>query len=395
VLASGGGGSYQVAREIVEAGVDDDARIELIGVDELVGREREWLAVSANMGAPDALFKTANPRAPTHAFEAMSAEAGLLRTLGGWFADFPESGFSYVLPVEVGAINSASPLAVAAQLGRHRPEPLPVIDADGAGRSIPTLDLTVFTGNVSVFPAVVASESLQPGGGAEAVRYNSAVINTADEEAAEQAIIGTVTSAPFGGIAGLSIYPMPVGHLLTQVHPVAGTLSLALAIGRDLEASRGVERAQRVAHTIQALSGRVAEVIWHGWVIEIEQAEGGVDVGRIVLDDASGSSTRFTIYNENENVYAMRSDQAHPCVIGPDSVCYVTAGDDPVAIDNSDLNRLYRESPNTRLELFILGVQAAPQMRSARLLKNFARVCQQLGYGGRYIPWEPGNCSRD
>lgn len=390
VLASGGGGSYQVACEIIEQGIPDDARVTLVGLDELSSQPAGWLVASANMGAPDALFKTANPHAPAHAIQAMEATLQGMCAAIPRFAQFPERGFSWVLPIEVGAINTASPLTVAAQLGPSRAGGLPIIDADAAGRSIPTLSLTVFAANgIAISPAVVASEGLHPGAWRCATkRYNSGVIWVDDEMAAEDAIIGLVDTTPFGGIAGLAIYPMTALELLDRTPPVAETLSLALEIGQVLESCRGVERAERVAFCIRQ-AGRASEVIWHGRVREVVQAEGGVDVGRIVLEDATGSDVLFTIYNENENVYAMRGDQDTPCVLGPDSICYVTAGDAPLAIDNSDLNRLYEKAPDTRLELFVLAVQTASEMRNPVIIDNFAAVNRSLGYGGAYRPWSP------
>ncbi|WP_097459377.1 DUF917 domain-containing protein [Mangrovitalea sediminis] len=389
VLASGGGGSYQVAQKIIEEGVLDQDHVKVVDLDEIAKEPGAWLAASANMGAPDALFKTTNPRAPTHAYQAMEQQLLQLKAFNPRFAGFPESGFSWVLPIEVGAINSASPLTVAAQLGRSRPG-FAVVDADGAGRSIPTLSLTVFAANgMPVSPAVVASESLNPSEqDLAAIRYNSGTIWVDDEVAAEDAIVGLVMSSPFGGIAGMSMYPFMAGDLLTRTPPVPGTLSLALRIGRLLESLTGRERAEAVADCIRQ-EGRASAVIWHGRVTKVVQSEGGVDVGRIELDDASGSGVTFTIYNENENVYAMRSDSAVPVVLGPDSISYVTAGRDPLAIDNSDMNRLYREHPDTRLELFVLAIQAAPEMRNPVIIENFASVNRSLGYGGAYHPWPP------
>lgn len=388
VLASGGGGSFQVACEIIDQGIGADDRVRVVSLAELAQHPDGWLATSANMGAPDALFKTTNPHAPANAFRAMETELRMLRGMDPRFSHFPPQGFSWVLPIEVGAINSASPLTVAAQFSRGRERELAVIDADGAGRSIPTLSLTVFAANaIHAHPAVVASEGVHtPASGEDLPGYNMGVIRVNNETAAEEAIIGLVMSAPFAGIAGMSMYPLTASGLLQRTPPVGGTLSLALAIGRVLESCDGAERAARVVACIRN-AGRASAVIWHGRVCEVVQAEGGVDVGRIVLDNADGSGTRLTIYNENENVFAIRSDQDTPCVMGPDSICYVTAGNAPRAIDNSDLNRLYQQTPDTRLELFIVAVEAAVEMRNSVIINNFAAVNRSLGYAGVYVPW--------
>lgn len=388
VLASGGGGSYQVAQKIIDEGIGPDDFAEVVTLDDIGANPQGWLAACANMGAPDALFKTTNPHAPTNAFRSMQKELWGQRSIMPRFAHFPDEGFSWVLPIEVGAINAASPLAVAVQMSRSQGRMLGIIDADGAGRSIPTLSLTVFAANhMPIVPTVVASEGGTAGGLADGPGgYQSACLWVHGEEAAEQAVIGTVMTEPFGGIAGMTTYPLTAGELLKATPPVPGTLTLAIQIGDILHRYQGLQRAEQVASCIRA-AGRPSGIIWHGMVTRVVQAEGGVDVGRIELADASGTNTTMTIYNENENVYAMRSDQDFPCVLGPDSICYVTTGYEPLAIDNSDLNRMYLANPDTRLELYILAVQAAPQMQNQVIIDNFAAVNRSLGYGGRYRPW--------
>lgn len=97
VLASGGGGSYLVTQEIIDQGIPDGGSIDVVRCDEV--DPDAWLAVSANMGSPDALFRTTNPHAAANAFHALHAQCRALGGIGGRFANFQR--FSFVLPAEV------------------------------------------------------------------------------------------------------------------------------------------------------------------------------------------------------------------------------------------------------------------------------------------------------
>lgn len=375
VLASGGGGSYQVAKQIIELGVPENARVTAVAQTSLP--PEAWATVAANMGSPGALFRTANPHAPTNATKAL-AEWCESQPAGSRFAGF--RGFAAVVPVEVGAINTASPLAAAAQLD------LLVVDADGAGRSIPTLPLTAFARNVPLFPNVVASES--PRGS----RFNTGQVRVDGEAEAEEAIIGMVMTPPFGGIAGLAIYALQ-GKDLARTPLVRGTLRDALEIGRRVLASTGRDRAEAVVRylTMERPDGpRLARIVFSGRVTAMTQAQGGTDIGSIVLrGTAPGAAGPLDlwIYNQNENIFCQRSDQTTPLVMGPDSLCYVPAEGE--VFDNSDLWNLYQKDAASIPEVFVVAIDAAAAVKSNRpLLDAWTPERAQFGYAGPYVqPW--------
>lgn len=363
VLASGGGGSYTVSTKIIEQGVPEGSVVNAWPIS-AVGSD-QWVAVSANMGSPGALFHTTNPYAPTNAFSSLQAWC---RVNTGGFERFVAT-----LPVEVGAINSASPLAVAAQLN------IPILDADGAGRSIPTLPLTTYARRFPVFPNYVASEA-PPG-----ERYNTGQIDVPDETAAEDAIIGLVMTPPFGGIAGLAIYPMP-GAQLHGAPPVTGTLYDAWRIGQIVDANTGIARAQGVVQylTTERPDGpRPARIVFYGKVVEMVQATGGTDIGYIVLrDDTTGES--LWIYNQNENIFAtLDSSTGGPLVMGPDSMCYLP--ESGIVFDNSDLWNMYQQDKNAIPPTYIVAI-GAPDVVTADdgLMVAWQAERAQFGYSGPY-----------
>lgn len=370
VLASGGGGSYLVSNKIIDDGVPDDAVVQVLEVQDIAGDE--WIAVSANMGSPDALFKTANPHAPKNAFIAL--QQWCQRTGKSFYPAYKDfERFNFVLPIEIGAINAASPLTVAAQLQ------IPIINADGAGRSIPTLPLTTFAGNgIPLFPNYVASEA-PPGS-----KFNTGQVNVPDEKNLEQAIIGLVMTEPFGGIAGLAIYAMN-GQTLNDKPPVSGTLIDALEIGYIYQSTEGEQRAYSIVEYLNqgAAKPRKAKPIFHGYITQMVQAEGGTDVGQIVVSAADESGTELWIYNQNENIFASLNTQGEPYIMGPDSICYVPASGE--MFDNSDLWNIYQQPGYKPIEVYIVGIDAPDVVKdNSKLMANWQAVRSQFGYSGPY-----------
>ena len=374
VLASGGGGSYQVAKKIIDQGILETDTADVVSTAD--AEDDKWLAVSANMGSPDALFTTANPHAPANAFSTLEKRMTMVQLAG--FAKFPgfEGTLSYVLPVEVGAINTASPLTVACQ------KSIPVVDGDGAYRSIPTLPLTVFANNVPMY-ACVASEA------APGCWYNSGMIDVQTEDDAEEAIIGLVTTDPFEGIAGLALYPM-TGKKMKDT-AVGGSLKDSLEIGK-LFGYTGDERASKIKEYLNSIywseyDDPLCDVVWHGDVIKIEQKSmHGVDTGRIILNSYDSDET-LLIINENENILAYCSESPDdPFVMGPDSICYIPGQGEPY--DNSDMWRR-KEFGSLPRDVYILAVRARKKIvESTSLMDSWGTVRNQYGYAGPYeSPW--------
>ncbi len=303
VLASGGGGSYQAAKRLLVRGVDPDAGATVVEIGEV--EEASWLCVCAQMGAPSAAFQTASEFAAGNAVE--SFQRHLRRTR----PDYP-GAFAYVLPIEVGAINSVAPLTAAVQ------RRLPVIDADGAGRSIPTLPLHIYAAHgIPLFPNCIASNSRALGGAYHAASLH--IDGDEPEALAEAAFLSVLMSAPFGGIAGIAAYAMD-GRTLRQHPPPVGSLTLALEIGQRYRQGAARERVDRiVAHVTRA--GRACKEIFHGYVTRMAQTTGGTDTGHIVVSERpDGGGTELWIYNRTENLYACHSELSGPLIMGPDSI---------------------------------------------------------------------------
>jgi DUF917 family protein len=368
ILASGGGGSYQVSLKILQDGVPAGSTANVVSIPEI--DPKAWLCVCANMGAPDALFKTTNPFATGNAFAGLAAKLQLT--------------FAYTCPVEVGAINTVSPLTVAVQKG------VPVIDADGAGRSIPTLPLDTFAANgIPLYPNCIAANS-PPGQAFDQAGVD--IAGPAPEAQAELTFLGVQMSAPFGGIAGLAMYAQ-TGATLQNAPPVGGTLSLAVQLGQTYATSFGPARLSSIVSQIKA-TGRACRAIFRGYITNIVQAQGGTDIGYIVVSqNQDGSGRQLWIYNQNENIFATFSDQSFPAVMGPDSMCYLPFTANQTVFDNSDLNNLFQQPNYTPILIDVLAISApAIVLQNATLMASWQAARAPLGYAGPFSqPWTTMN----
>ena len=97
------------------------------------------------MGSPDAAKEGKGFTAPVNVYQVM---ANLMSGQG--------TQVSYLMPVELGAVNTLLPFFVAAQMAN----PLPVINADPSGRAVPQLDMTLLdVAGLPICPAAVASDT--------------------------------------------------------------------------------------------------------------------------------------------------------------------------------------------------------------------------------------------
>lgn len=360
-FASGGGGSVMVAHNIIDDGIPDDtAQVQLTNISEI--SETARMAWAVNMGAPDALFHTTNPDAPTYAFNTLQEYLKSARVIS--------EDFSYVLAGELGAINVASPLTVAYK------RKIPIVDGDPAGRALPELYLQVLLDKVNFSPAAVASQAPTQEQAAKGILD---VGN--DVEQGQAAVLGLVQTSPFGGIAGLSVYNMTGAEL--KRYYVRSTLTDALEVGRIMSGEPGsgaVVTDNILCYLNNKASPRYSKLLYHGEVKVIHQTSGGINVGYIGLGPIGEGEVEFWIYNANENLFAFNVQDDHPAAIGPDSICYVTGNGG--ATDNSDLTH----QNQIGLELYVVGVAAVAEMRnSPAVLIKFDQERAKLGYGGKYV----------
>ncbi|MFH1467434.1 MAG: DUF917 domain-containing protein [Pseudomonadota bacterium] len=362
-LGSGGGGPLGMSREVLAAILAEEpsgSRV-LLCDPGWIAREA-WYGVVAFFGSPTAATQqaTSDYRALDRAFQALAAAKGV--TLAG------------VVPVEVGAVNSLAPMLVGCRAG------LPVIDADGAGRAVPSLEVLTFAEGTSlsdgrrlpIAPVIYTAED------------GTCIEVTAQYPQQVEAVgISIAAGAAFGGLGAMAMWAMR-GMDLRRVG-VPGGISRAQRIGAAWRTASSTG-ADPVAAILAALDGD-GGVLFRGKLVEIQQSSAsGLDLGRIRFH--SEDHVGLTIYDQNENLFAYRSDGGAPVIMGPDLICYL-GPDGPCS--NAELVGAGGASPYAGQPFTIIGVKAPRKLREPGMIERFLRHCRPLGYAGPYLQFQPSS----
>jgi DUF917 family protein len=376
-FGSGGGGTVTSARHLASHFKQGDyyptEKIRVVTVEEATAGEAVMVAY---MGAPEAINHTFYPIGPVEAAKQVQVN---LASQGKQLA--------YVVSPESGALGFLVAGLVAAKLG------LSVIDADGAGRAVPSLPmLTYAAAEISPRPTILVSQGglrveldVTPSDGRDggaAHQQNVSVI-------VEQMTRPIVAAPQFGEFGGLAMWIMTPAQLPVAL-PIRGTLSRALALGKTLETDGIKTAAAMIAHLAKEYGITAYAVSPGGKLISAEvDTTGGFDLGKIRLRAAGHV---YTVVYQNESLLAWDSALPHPVVLAPDSLAYFVEGEGQRVFSNGDLvlpdgkiNPVVNDRP-----VCLLAWEADPELRKpgGLILDSFRHLLAQMGYLGPYVPVE-------
>lgn len=350
VLASGGGGSYGDARAILqELGQQGwGGTVQVRDYDGVTNA-----CVLAIMGSPDAA-----DRLTLAAIENSIRNSVRLLEVGTGAA------LGCFIPVEIGPVNSLVPL-IGAVMSQGA---VWVVDGDGAGRAVPQLPQTTFTGTPLLAPCPCPT--------------------AAQVESLAGGVVGV-----FGGYSGIAMWPSNAGngHALTGSY-IAGTLEQVRALGRFLLAASSPPPTSEVAAMIALVTGRSASaVVTNFYMTAVTQStsSASLDSGIIRLDntiDPEHSTQTHYLYNLNENLIMYSAASTMPDVVAPDSICYYSestgrgfsnASDDLAEYFNAATGK------STGKTVSVIQVRAAEKLcGTPGVLASFAALLRNLGYAG-------------
>lgn len=370
VLASGGGGSYSDAVRVLDE-LENRGWAGTVTVQPYDGKTNACvLALMGSPDAADALTLGDLEQAAAHVVQVFEAATA--------------STLSAVIPVEIGPINSLMPLIAAASpknaIGW-------VVDGDGAGRAVPELPQTTYSGSkrLQPSPCVLANEADCP------EEAQSAVL-TARTAGQVETLAGGVVSA-FGRFSGIALWPSLAtnGYALNGNY-LPGTLTQVRTLGAYLLSAQDARLTLDVSRKINELTGRwAAPVVTNFYLTAVSQSTNAssLDTGVIRLDntpDQATSSETVYLYNLNENLIMYSSARAEPSIIAPDAICYYSetmgrgfsnATDDLAAFFDFDSGR------STGALVSVIKVDAAPALIHAPgVLPSFAQLLRGIGYAG-------------
>jgi len=370
ILASGGGGSYSdavyVLGELVERGWTGTVLVQDYDAATNCG-------VLALMGSPDA----------AQHLQLTDIENSIGNTLN-LFQAATGAVLGCVIPVEIGPINSLVPL-IAAALPNNSVQW--VVNGDGAGRAVPELPQTTYSGSaiLATCPAALANNA------DSTVAVQSAVLN-ATTAAQVETLAGGIVSA-FGSISGIALWPSNASnsYALTGSY-IVGTLAQARALGQYLLLAAEAPATADVAAQIADLTGREATpTVTNFYITAVTQTttSASLDTGVIRLDntpDPINSTETHFIYNLNENLIMYSSLSNTPDIIAPDSICYYSestgrgfsnATADLAVYFDADTGK------STGKMVSIIKVNAAADfVKASGVVASFATLLRNIGYAG-------------
>ncbi|MCC6646313.1 MAG: DUF917 domain-containing protein [Polyangiaceae bacterium] len=341
LLGAGGGGPFALGEQLLGELLAKTPVIDVVSVRDVP--DDAWMAVSAGVGSPTAAASGFPFDAATIAFRALEAVRG--------------APFDLVLPGEVGAGNSILPMTVCASRG------LPLVDASGADRAMPTLDVSTYAAHgLPLSPVLVANGDLS-------IRFDAPDATTADAT-----LRGIISGGAFREDAGVAFWSM-TGATMKPV-AVAGTLSRARAVGRALREARARER-DPVAAVAKLLRARE---LFRGEIVDVaEDTAGGFDLGVVTL--RQGKRT-LRIYNQNENLFAWDGARTSPVALSPDLICFITS--DGAPFSNAEAADVQKAGS----QVVVLGVASNKAGRARSIVDAYLALMRPLGYGGPYVPLE-------
>jgi DUF917 family protein len=366
ILASGGGGSYLDAVEVLAAlGVGWQGSVTVADYDGTTDA-----CVLAMMGSPDAATSLGLD-------EIRRSFTNTLATFGSAVGRMP----GCLIPVEIGPVNSIVPLIAAADLG------LWVVDGDGAGRAVPELPQTTYGGSARLpaAPCALANDA------SLSAKVESALLNAASSARIETQAGGIVSA--FGSFSGIALWPSNATNSFALCDSyIPGTMAQARDLGRYLRTATNPPSTAEVAKAVTEITGRLSVApIVNFYITNVSQttSSASLDAGLIRLDntpDPAASTETCTLYNLNENLIAYSSTAEAPLIVAPDSICYYseTTGRGFSNATN-DLAQYYDFSTGKSKgrAVSLIKVETAPALyRAPGVLASFAGLLRQIGYAG-------------
>ncbi len=326
VLGAGGGGnpfqSTLVLRRLLRLG----ARVRVVDPSEL--DDEATGPILAGMGAPTVGVE----RLPT------AGRMGHLVESAGRVTGTPPA---FLAIGEIGGGNALTPLIGAAEAD------LPVVDADPMGRAFPELQMNTYMIE-GLLPRPLLLE--------DAKRVTAVLYDLPDAFTAER--YARALTWAMGGGAGL-VLGVLTGRQVRE-HGIAGTLSLAEAIGRAMADARRAHRAivDGIARVVPAMRR-----LFEGKIVDVERrTAAGFARGVITIEGLGGyRGERLTVDFQNEYLIARRAGE------GPDGVL-LTVPDLLVLVEQESGRALGSETVRYGLRLHVVGLPAAREMKTPQAL---------------------------
>jgi DUF917 family protein len=344
VLGAGGGGSPRDGLSLVGKMENKVTLLDPAGLPQSANA-----VVVDGIGSPKLMAEKGFGPEAIYAYEAMKH----LTAIGG-------VDLSYLMPGELGGLNSITSLFVASQKG------VPVVDADGNGRAVPQFSTSLFSiSKIGTSPIVVANKAGDVIIAYLADPFDSA---TAEKTARSTAVLFEMVAAFATWVVNIAtIKKCLMTNSISRAEKIGKTIREAKASGKD------------VVKELTAITD--GKEFFRGKIEKIEMTTtGGHDFGKTAIEGISEyEGEEFVIDSKNENMIAWQGGK--PVIMVPDIIAMMTTKGEPLS--NADTEE--------GMEIAVLGISAPePWMRSPEGFNCWRPILKALGYDGNYIKPEIG-----
>lgn len=332
IFSAGGGGDPEVGYEIVDRLIEGKYAVRL--VDPLEVPDEAVVVNFACVGATTTVAYDSDAAVKT--FQMLEKFLG-------------KKAYA-AIPVELGGFNTLAAVDVAARLG------IPVVDADGAGRSVPEVHLKVYTiDGISLAPMVVADLHAQ----------NVVIVKeTLDSHSAER--ISRTLAAEWGHSAYTARRILTGKQVKTS--PILHSLSQSIKVGALL---------RKEAYPVRAVLKEVKGVkLFDGVVDKVErETKAGFTYTKVSLKGTGeDKGSRFEFKAKNEVLVAYKDGKL--AAIAPDVITPV----------NPETGRcITAEKIGKADRLVVIGIPAPQKWRTSKGLELWKDVLQRSGIREAYL----------
>ncbi|SHE89546.1 hypothetical protein SAMN02745753_00998 [Marinomonas polaris DSM 16579] len=398
LLASGGGGSIKTAYSFVNQIVETKKSITLCSPGSM--KHSDFGVVVGAMGSPESFEKIGLQGAEKRAVEVMQ--------------DLNKSKrINFTISVETGSNIFVAMLAAAKTL-----DPALVIDADGAGRSVPTLSCLSYSSKINITPFVVLNA---PHG--EVLVEGDIVLNLpqisdgdlgeATKKKAQASIVENMvrpilsSEGSFDGVGAISGWIMNGNQAKSAL--VSNTISMAQSIGEQLNKFKVDDK--NIIHDLAVFLNTLNISLYSlsetnsPFILKSKDSvsQGGFDFNKLSFTQTvSGRVREQIVINQNENLLIWDKDKDHPLTICPDSICMLGKLDETIKDDIlaglSSLSGIEKEEADTSLsgwhglsvedlvegqEVYLFSLPAPETLKNENQ-EVFSALAKQFGYYGSY-----------
>lgn len=373
-LGSGGGGGLETSFKYIDKYFKRCGRGEKIQdlqiTDLKDARPGQSGIVVAYMGAPQKMGDIKCPDAVCEGIKKFVKDRGI-------------DPINYIIPAEIGPVST-----ITACLTAHRME-IPVLNLDGAGRAVPTLDLITYTTNAkaSVNPTILCSEKTKKSGN----RYQQITLEISDDKEPgaaskmESLARPVLNMAEFDQSAGLVMwYFNDVTKLNATNASVKGTLTFCEKLGEAIQPKpKGKSGLPDIENVFKdnSIYLFIKEICRGTLDSATTSTAGGFDVGIITIKGMDGNI--YKIIFQNESLILWDSSSAEPMVMAPDLISYMIEDSKKryMPYNNGDImenGKLKKCLEGKKIVVYGVAAPAALKVSESNMIKHKEFLCKTI-----------------